>query len=624
MKNAIKLSILSCALLGQLNADHSYTINTINVTASQSTTLDKKDVTDSVVIITKEVLEEARVSTVNEAINKLGGLSMTQNGGAGTVASMFIRGMATKHILVLIDGVRSNNPVTGTTEFSQLMISNVIQIEIMKGSQSGVYGSDASGGVINIITSKAKLGLHAQANVEYGSFNSKKSSLQVSYAEDKFDILMGVSLVNIAGFSANAPKQSESEYGQRGDDLGLEKDGYKNKSFNIKLGYNISQNDRVSLNIKTINSKVDYDTGGGIITYTDYLTNLPVLGDSTIPNDKVSNRFYTVDYKHKGETHIINLSESLSTFERVTSDNKGHKKGSVNELRVDDKINYLGDSFVRVGASYQKFELEDVTAKSEVEYSTQSVFATNYHKFQLFEGKNTIITQSMRYDKYDDFEDSLTGKIGVKQFVNNDIYVSGNIGTGYNLPTLYELTHTNIGLEPEKTLTYDITLGNDVVSVTGFYNEVTDLIGYDYSSWTYEQAKGTTTSKGIELAYNNYFFDFLGVNAQYTYVETEDADGKELARRPKEQVDVRAMYYVNETLDLGVSAQYIGERYDSADKQGPQTGEYTVVNLVSNVKVNNFVTGYAKLNNITDEHYQQVDGYATAGRNFYIGLNAKY
>jgi len=287
MKNAIKLSILSCALLSQLNADNSYTIDTINVTASQSTTLDKKDVTDSVVIITKEALEEAKVSTVNEAINKLGGLSMTQNGGAGTAASMFIRGMATKHILVLIDGVRSNNPVTGTTEFSQLMISNVIQIEIMKGSQSGVYGSDASGGVINIITSKAKLGFHAQANIEYGSFNSKKSSLQVSYAEDKFDILMGVSLTNIDGFSAKEPGKLSPDFGKGTSDLGLEKDGYNNKSMNVKIGYNITDKDRVSLNVNTIDSTINYDPWGGD-SYTDQ------------PNDVVANDRYTIDYKHSG------------------------------------------------------------------------------------------------------------------------------------------------------------------------------------------------------------------------------------------------------------------------------------------------------------------------------------
>ncbi|CAI6152070.1 MAG: Vitamin B12 transporter BtuB [uncultured Sulfurimonas sp.] len=612
MKNAIKLSILSCALLSQLSAENQYTIETINVTASQGTTLNKKDVTDSVVIITKEAIDEARVTTVNEAINRLGGLSMTQSGGVGTNSSMFVRGMATKHILVLIDGVRSNNPVTGTTEFSQLMLSNIVQIEIMKGSQSGVYGSDASGGVINIITSKAKQGLHSIANVEYGSFDSKKASLQVSYAEDKYDILMGISLVNVDGFSAQEPGKGQPDYGQRGDDLGLEKDGYENKSMNVKLGYNISQNDRVSLNIQTIDSTINYDPFGGD-SYSD------------TPNDEVSNRFYTVDYKHKGKTHEITVSDSLSTFDRVTTSSyPGHKTGSVNELRVDDKINYMGDSFVRVGASYQKFELEDVTAKSEVEYTTQSVFATNYNKFQLFEGKNTIITESMRYDKYDDFDDSLTGKLGVKQFVHNDIYVSGNIGTGYNLPTLYELTHTNIGLEPEKTLTYDITLGNDVVSVTGFYNEVTDLIDYDYSSYTYEQAKGTTISKGIELIYNDYFFDLVGVNAMYTYVEAEDTDGKELARRPKNQVDARATYYVDENWDLGVSAQYIGERYDAKDKGGAQTGDYTVVNFVSNVKVNKVVTVYGKIDNLTDMYYQTVDGYATAGRSLYVGLIAKY
>jgi len=624
MKNAIKLSILSCALLSQLQADNSYTIDTINVTASQGTSLNKKDVTDSVVVITKEAIEESRVTTLDEALNKLGGISMTQNGGPGKSSSMYIRGMSSKRILVLIDGVRYNNPTSigAAAEFSQIMLSNVEQIEIIKGAQSGVWGSDATGGVINIITSKAKNGLHGVANVEYGSYDSKKASLQASYATEDYDILIGGNSYDVDGFSAAEPKKSEVQYGQRTDELGLEKDKYINNSFNAKLGYNITKEDRVALNIQTIDSKVDYDSGAGITK------------DSSVPNTELKNRFYNLNYKHTGKLHQIALNYNLSTFDRdvtyvdfTSAPVTSSYKGSVNELKADDKITYMKDAFLRVGASYQQFEQEEITANTTKNYSAISAFATNYNKLSVFDGLSTIITESIRYDSYDNFDDSLTGKLGVKQFIYNDFYVSGNIGTGYNTPTLNQLYGqygANPNLKPEKSLTSDITLGNNIVWITGFYNEITDLIEYDLTTYSYVQINGKSKFKGVEIGYDDYFFNSLGLSAMYTYVKTEDSEGKELARRPESQVDARATYYVSEEFDLGLNAQYVGTRYNRADKQGEQTGDYTVVNFVTNVKVNKFITLYGKIDNLTDKYYQTVDGYATAGRSLYLGFTAKY
>ena len=618
MSNAIKLSLISVALLSQLNAQSQYTLDSISVTAAQGTTIKKKDVTDSVSIITKEDLEESRITTLTEALNQLGGISMTQNGGLGTSSSMFVRGMDTKRALVLIDGVRYNNPTSSSgAEFSQLMLYNVEQIEIIKGAQSGVWGSDAGSAVINIITSKAKRGLHGAVNVEYGSFDTKKSSIQASYATDKYDIVIGGSIVDTDGFSAVEPKKSEATYGQRYDELGLEKDKYTNQSFNAKLGYNITDIDRVTFGLQAINSDVNYDSYGGS------------AGDSTIPNTYLQNRFYSLGYQHKGSLHDINVNYNLSTFTKkaISTFSTTDYVGSVNEFKADDKIIYMNDSFIRIGASLQKFKDDKIVANETKSYQAISAFATNYNKFVLFSGLNTILTESLRLDNYDQYDDALTGKFGVKQFVSKDYYVSANIGTGYNVPSsfqLYSSTYGNVNFVPEKTLTTDITFGNDTLWVTGFYNEVTDLIDFDSTTSKYVQINGKSKFKGIEIGYKDFFFDSLGIDATYTYVKTKDTEGKELARRPKNQVDAKATYYVNDDFNLGINAQYIGERYDSADRQGAQTGKYVVANLVSNVKVNKYLTVYGKINNISDKYYQTVDGYATSGRSFYLGLTAKY
>ena len=617
------LSFAAILAFSSLAAENSYTLEAIDVTASQGATLQKKDVPDSVTIITKEAIKEARVTTLQQALTRLGALSATSNGGMGQPTSIYIRGMDSKRTLVLIDGQRYND-VTGLNgaQYPQIALYNVERIEIIKGAQSGVWGADASAGVINIVTSAAQQGLHASTHVEYGSYDTKIASLQASYATEQFDVLMGGSLIYTDGFSAVEPAKASPNYGQRYDDLGFEKDAYQNKTFNAKLGWNITKEDRIEASVQTINSYIEYDS-------INFGTGAPAdapNGPYTLTYNK--DRFYALAYTHTDSLNALALRYNRSTFNRSQY---GGYTGSVDEIKLDDKISYMQDSFLRIGASYQEFEQKKSGgADLDKNYNAISAFATNYNKLNLFSDLTTILTESLRYDRYNEFDDKVTGKIGLKQFIYSDIYFSTNIGTGYNVPTLYQLYDGfagNSAVNPESTLSYEATLGNDVVWVTGFYNKVTDLIDYvSTGSFTgeYRNIEGDSTLKGVELGYKDFFFDLLGISANYTYLNAKDANGKTLARRPKEQIDASIVYYATEAFDLGLNGQYIGERYDRAGDQGAQTGKYTVVNFVSNVQINPYLSVYGKVDNITDKYYQVVDGYATAGRSLYIGLSAQY
>ena len=612
------------AITSSLQAANQYTLEAISVTAAQDVELNKEDVPDSVTIITKEAIEEAHVTTLADALNRLGNIAMTQNGGPGTLASLYVRGMDTRRTLVLIDGVRYNNPtgIGASAEFSQIMLYDVEQIEIVKGAQSGVWGADASAGVINIVTARAKKGLHAAANIEYGSFDTKAASLQASYAAEDFDILMGAMEYDRDGFSAVEPGKSSPDYGKRYDDLGLEKDAYINKSFNARLGWNIGKNDRLEASVQTINALTQYDSS----TY-DFATGISTPTDDPIPEQTVQNRFYSAAYTHSGDENDITLQYNYSTFDRNLKDSYGqyHYQGAVSEVKIDDKLSYREESLVRFGAAYQNFGQKEVLSGEDKAYNSAALFATNYNKFKLFAPLETIITESIRYDRYSAFDNAFTGKIGIKQYVGDSYFVSANLGTGYNIPTISQLYgpwSPNPNLEPEKVMTGDITLGNDTFWVTGFYNAIDNLIEYGFPMYT--NVTGRSILKGAEVGYKAYFADSVGITANYTYLDAKDADKKMLARRPKHQVDASVVYYAAENFDLGLNGQYIGERYDAADKQGAQTGRYALVNFVTNVKVNDAVTVYGKVDNITDKYYQTVDGYATAGRSLYLGLDAKY
>ena len=626
MNTTLKLSLLTAIIYtGTLQAQNQYTLKNIEVTASQGTKLKKKDVTDNVIVITKEQIEESRVSTLNDALSKLANLSITQNGGAGTSSSVYIRGMSSKRILVLIDGVRYNNPtaIGAAAEFSQIMLNNVERIEVIKGAQSGVWGSDASGGVINIITSTAKKGLHASINTEYGSYNTSKTSILASYATDKLRVSANSLLYTTDGFSAAEPYKGSADYGKRYDELGYEKDPYINRSSGFKAAYNFTDNDSVEASVNIIKSTVHYDASA-----YNAATGTYVSSDSPIPQTTLFNRFYHIGLNHKDSVNDVKVTYNFSIFNRDIIGTYGtyNYDGDVHEVKAEDKIDYMKNSFIRFGASYQKFEQQNITPNKDKDYSASSLFVTNYNKLSLIANANTILSESLRYDNYTAFDNALTGKVGVKQFLKNGFYISVNAGTGYNAPTLGQLYGqfgANPNLKPEKSLTTDITLGNDTVWITGFYNEITDLIDYLYPAG-YVQTSGKTKFKGVELGFENYFTNDIGVKALYTYLRTEDADGKTLARRPINQLDATATYYYSDDVDFSGHVQYIGTRYNKADNQGAQTGRYAIADLVANFKADKNLSYYAKIDNLTDNYYQTVDGYATPGRSVYVGLVLKY
>jgi len=623
MKKTLQLSLLVSTLIASVSANDEVLLKELRVSSTLGMGIEKKDTTESITLITKEDLQEMRVHTLAQALRRVGAISMTQNGGAGQPSSFYIRGMDAKRTLVLIDGVRYNDPtgVGAAAQFEHILLSNVEQIEIIKGAQSGVWGADASGAVINIISSKTKQGFSAFADLEYGSFDTQRLSLQAAYGSEFFDFVLGGTLYDTEGFSAAEPTKADPNYSKRYDELSYEEDTYKNNSLHSTLGINITQNDRIELSVKSIESDIDFDSGAGV--------------DADLPNTELNNHFYTISYAHKTDLHHLKFYYNLSTFDRETAlpsylgvgTDIYKYKGSVEEFGVEDTFDYIENGSLRIGISHQSFEHEELTTDTDKDYSANSVFLSNHNTFKLFGEQSTIINESIRYDNYDAFENALTGKLGLKQFFLDDIYVALNIANGFNAPTLGELYGqwgSNPDLDPEKSLTYDITLGNDILWASYFHNEITDMIEYDMNTWSYVQSSGTSKFKGFELGYSDLFFNSLGITLLYNYVDPKDAAKQTLARRAKEQFDARLIYYVNDSVDLGINAQYVGERYDALNKQGAQTGRYTVANAVINYRADQKLTLYAKVDNITDKYYQTVDGYATAQRSFFIGLNAKY
>ncbi|MCT7576081.1 TonB-dependent receptor [Aliarcobacter butzleri] len=578
------------------------TLETITVTSATKTEQSIKDVTSNIDVITAEDIEARKFKTVVEALNTIPGIQVSPSGGIGQQTSVFLRGMASNKTLVLIDGIRLNDP-TGLSgaNFEHLMINDIERIEVIKGAQSSIWGADASAGVINIITKSAQKGTHGNASVEYGRYDSKISKANISHKTDDFDAKLGVTRVDTDGFSAMTPRGEKAKK--------YEDDGYENTTANLKLGYNFDQNNRVSTSYEIIDTKVDYD-------------NSPNSNDRA----KTKTHLANVNYENKNDIAITNVYANYTDITREYS--YGNFDGSVKEYGVKSTVPYLSEtSFITIGTDYKEFEHENNLDKK---YDNKAIYITNTNKF--FDDK-TIFTESLRYDKYSDFHNKATGKVGVKQYIIDDLNLSSNYGTGYNVPTIYQLFEPaqdwgggpspvgNADLQPEKTKGYDVGLEYKGFSITYFDTKVNNMIGYGNG---YENIEGDSKLKGTEIAYKNSVSEDIFLNLNYTNLSAKNADKEYLAKRAKDKVGFGVDYYGLKDFHFNINGEYIGTRYEKDDEKGASTGNYTIWNAVVDYDINKTFSTYVKLDNMFNKDYQIVDGYATSQRAAFVGLKASF
>lgn len=609
----IKLSLATALLVAACTNSQANDLGDITITSATKSEQSIKDVTSNVNVITAEELEEKHLTTVAEALNLVSGVDTISNGGLGQGSYVRINGMHYTTTLVLIDGVRYNDITNGSAFLENILVSDIKQIEIIKGAQSGIWGADASGGVINIITKAPQDGFSGTINAEYGSFATKKYGTSLSYKAQNYYAKLNAQRVTSDGFSAQAPK---------GVDLdSLEDDSYENTSVSLKAGVSIDDNNKIDLSHTIIDSEVEYDGGDWGDSSLDKANNTQYKSTS-------KSKFSNVNFNHIDSFNEIDIYASKSSFERKYP--KGYTKeyiGDIKEYGLKSNIPYNKKDFVIVGIDRKEFSQEK---GYEIEYENNGYFLTNSNTFN----DNTIFTQSLRYDTYTSFENKLTGKVGIKHFIN-DFEISTNYGTGYKAPSLYELSNDGGNdLKPESTQSLDFQVQYNGFSFRAFRNEIDDLLDYvDPDTWegplpgVYQNIEGTSVIKGYELAYQKYILEELQVSMNYTRQKAEDKDGKKLGRVADELFKLGLDYYGIKKLHLGINAQYVGDRWDginNKDTRPNETGRYTIANFITNYQVTEDLKVYAKIDNITDKYYQTVEGYATSPRAYYAGVKYSF
>ncbi|HFU75009.1 MAG TPA: TonB-dependent receptor, partial [Arcobacter sp.] len=543
------------------------------------------------------------------------GVSFTSNGGLGATSSFNLRGSSNNRTLILIDGVKykDHSSISGT-DLAHIMITDIERIEVIKGAQSGIWGADAAAGVINIITKDEKDGTHGLVYSEYGSFYTFKYGGSIGYKNNKYDLKIDAQKLSSEGFSVQSPKEEDLDQ--------YEDDKYENTTINVKSNINVNDNGAIHLNVNKVDALKEYDS-----------YNNP--NDFTMKND-VNTKTYQIAYTGKIKNHDYALKYESSDIKRDqigTTFGVKETESKSSNLEFNDKVSYNQNDFVIAGFGKNKDKVNYTTpsnTKNDAKNDGKYIYATNSNTISKL-----IVTESLRYDNYDNFDAKTTGKIGTKYSISSKLDIFANYGTAYSVPQLIQNINpwgaSNMDLKPEKSKSYDIGVQFSDLKVTYFTQKVTDLIDwYDPDGYMgpiaaiYKNQDGESKYKGIEVEYSKEILKSTLLTLNYSTLSEKDKDGKDLARRANKTLKFALDYYGVENLHLGLNGEYVGERYNSADKQGEQTGKYTVVNCVANYTVTKDIKTYIKVDNVTDKEYQSVDGYATSPRAYYAGLKYNF
>lgn len=599
-----------------------------------------KDIGAAITVISEKEIAESGAVTVPELLRRQPGVDVVQSGPTGGNVSVFLRGANSEHTLIVVDGILMNNPVTPTRIFDlgTMTLDLIDHIEIIRGPQSSLYGSDALGGVISIVTKKGRGAIASSVQLEGGSFGTGKALASVSGAEGDIDVSLSASRSHTDGVSA-----ASAQDGNR------EKDGNDITTIAGQVGYAFSDQLSVRSTLRLNESATEIDNFGG------------VGGDD--PNREVDNRTIAAGVVVEGSTsdEIIRPSVGFTISDHQLDDNnepdsahpvdslqsnydgtlmKGYATiqvephESISSLIGLEAIEETASSSYRSVSSFGPYD-EDLPEKSA---------RTNGGFIQLrgkpFEG--FIIESAARIDDNQRFDQRATWRVTPQYlFEESGTTLRANIGTGYKAPSLYQIfsPYGDQGLMPERSTGWDIGVdqqfceGEFQLGANYFQNKLSNLINFDPTTFRFQNIAEAKT-KGVEVSsqWSPMQWEALrgfSLTSSYTYTDPTDAlTGQQLLRRVRNKADFSASYRWGDRYTATAGYTVVGRRVDLDFSGGAPSREYLsgygLARLGLSMKVSTSLTATVHINNLFDKTYEEVMGYGTFGRGIFGGLQYQF
>ncbi len=595
------------------------------------------DIGQSITVIDQQALITRQTDALVDVLRTVPGVAVTRNGSMGATASVFIRGAESDHTVMLVDGVKLNDPASPSSgfNFGNMLVGNVARVEVLRGSQSVVWGSQAIGGVVNLTTAAPTEDFAATARIEYGTNDTQQIVANASQQIGRIAASAGISNFSTDGISAFNEKRG-----------GNEKDAFNN--FGAHAKFNIDISDAVSLDLRgwLSRSKAGID-GFAPPTYAfgdtrEYTRTREIVGYAGLNFAVLDGRLHTRVAFARTETQRDNFDPDgipVQTFDGTGKNARLEYQGGYDfSARLQSVFGLESETSKFITASYGA---PATRGESRINSGYGQFIAKPFDDFTAIVG--------VRRDDHDAFggHTSIGGSVA---WSPNDgkTLLRTSYSEGFKAPSLYQLQsdYGNLLLRPETAKGWDAgvtqrLLGDKVeVGVTYFHRDTQNLINFiscvtpltgicvDRPYGTYDNV-ARARAQGVETTLALRPIEGLSVLANYSNVDAENRSpgnvnlGKALARRPRETLNALIDYHWNFGLDTGVTYTKTGRSFDNAGNTQVVEG-YELVDLRVALQLNKQLLLQARIENLFDEDYENIYRYGTLGRSTYVGLRFNY
>lgn len=586
------------------------------------------EVAQSVTVITLEDITTRQSVAVTDLLRSVPGITVTSNGGLGTSTSVNIRGADSDQTVALIDGVKLNDPSTpgGGFNFGNLLTGNIERIEVVRGSQSVLWGSQAIGGVVNIVTRTPTDQLAVNVAAEYGWRETARAVGNVSGRFGPVSASIGAGYLRTDGFSTFNEVRG-----------GKERDGYRNFGANAK--FNIALSDAVSVDLRSWYSdgKVGID-GFPAPTYSfgdtpEFARAKELVGYAGLNAALLEGRFrnriaYTLTDTRRRNTDLTGGTE-LETFNAKGRNERFEYQGNL------DIIDAVGAIF---GAETEQASFRTSSYGSPFSRAEARINSV-YGQLSAKPVTGLTVSAGLRHDDHDTFGGKTTFSAnGVFTPNEGSTTVRASYGEGFKTPSLFQLfsEYGNAALAPESSrgldagITQQFLEGRIEVGATWFHRDTRNLINFvnctvlsgictNRPYGTYDNV-AKARAQGLEFALTLKPVDALRVQANYGYVEaTNVATGLDLARRPRHSVNTSLDYDWVFGLKTGATITHVGASFDNASNSRKLDG-YVLVDLRAAFPVTGNLEIHGRIENLFNEQYETSYRYGTPRRAAYAGF----
>lgn len=638
-----KVLVMTAIIIGsQLYAqDSSNTKQLDEVIVTANRLPQKQSSTGKIVtVINQETLQRNAGKTLSEVINSQAGIFINgATNNLGTNPDIYFRGASAGNTLILIDGIPVGDPsnISNTFDLNMIAVSEIERVEILKGAQSTLWGSDAVAGVINIITKKeTKTGISSTALLSYGSYNTLKGNFGLNGRIKKFSYNLGYDFTKTDGFSTAYDSTGTKNF---------DKDNFKQNNFQANLHYQLSN----KWSIKTLHSFLKYTGGTDAGAFQDDR-------DNVFEN---KNSVNNVELAYSTQKTQIHLSQSFFNATRIYTDDsasvggfskyaKGtyHGNTAVTELFGNFK---LSKKVVLVSGLQRMFQQTDqhyMSISSYGVYETalgDSAKVNNYAMYHslLVTGLSGFdVEAGFRYNNHSIYGSNATYTFNPSFHINNNAKVFVNISSAYKIPSLYQLysEYGNKNLTPEKSVNYELGFQlftkdhHSNIRVAGFKRDIRNLIVFytDPNTWESKYInRDLQHDYGVEIETSLQLSSKLHWVNNATYVngegENEGVKTKNLYRRPNFTFNSVLTFEPIKGFTIMPSIRVVGTRIKGTYDAGPDTmPAYYTVDFYGGYQLSKKCKAFVDFRNITNQQYFDIVGYNSKRFNMMTGISLTF